>query len=108
MCVCVALVKRLDGVRRRGESGGGAAGAPGEAELRADPDEGEDVVSGVSRVRGGAGAGDGAERPHQERRDEHQIPERHQRGDSVYRAVRSVFITVAFVYVSVMSVCTSP
>lgn len=80
-CPLIAPVQRLEGVCGRGGSGGGAAGAPGEAELWAGPDEGAHVLAVVARLRGGAGAGDRPQRPHQVRRDVQQVPARHQGGE---------------------------
>ena len=77
-----APVQRLPGVGPRGEPGGGAAGPAGEAELRAGPDEGAHVLPLLPGLRGGAGAGDRPQGPHQVGGDEQQVPEGHQRGYS--------------------------
>jgi len=75
-----ASVQRLSWVGPWGEPGGGAAGPAGEAKLRAGPDEGAHVLALLPRVRGGAGAGDRPQGPHQVGGDEQQVPEGHQRG----------------------------
>lgn len=82
--VPTASVQRLSGAGPRGESGGGAAGPAGEAELRVGPDEGAHVLPLLPGFRGGAGAGDGSQGPHQVGGDEQQIPEGHQRGHSTH------------------------
>lgn len=78
--LCPASVQWRHGDRQRGQPGAGAAGAVGEAELRAGPDEGAHVLPGLAGVRGGAGAGDSPQGSHQVRGDEQQVPERHQGG----------------------------
>lgn len=84
-----APVQRRPGAEPRGQPGGGAAGPAGEAELRTGPDEGAHVVAVVAGLRGGTGAGDGPQGPHQVRRDEQQVPEGHQRGVHEYTRTRT-------------------